>query len=225
MKALLQQALVTNHLKLSDAQQNQLLHFLELLIKWNKIFNLTRIINPKEMIYLHLVDSLSIADFLTGHYFLDVGSGAGLPGIPLAILHPKQQWVLLDKNNKKTHFLTQVVAELKLTNVKIIKNRVEALELHIAPDFLKPFDTIVSRAFSKMGLFIKSTQHLLAQKGILLAMKGKYPEEELAELPATYTTEIKSIGIRGVEVERHVVILRRNNTMLYQSPGISSEDS
>ena len=142
MQRLLTQALKENNLIISDAAQQQLLNYLALLQQWNKVFNLTAITDPREMVYLHIIDSLAIQPFLNGKRFLDVGSGAGLPGIPLAIIHPDQHWVLLDKNNKKTRFITQACAELRLTNVEAVHARCE--------DF-KPtqcFDNIVARAFA-----------------------------------------------------------------------------
>jgi 16S rRNA (guanine527-N7)-methyltransferase len=119
----LQTALKKNSLALSDHEQQQLLTFLELIKRWNKVFNLTAITNTEDMIYLHLIDSLVIQPYLKGQRMLDVGTGAGLPGIPLAIIQPAQHWVLLDKNSKKTRFLTQVIAELGLKNVEPIHSR------------------------------------------------------------------------------------------------------
>jgi 16S rRNA (guanine527-N7)-methyltransferase len=199
---LLKQALHENQLTLPDNVQQQLIQFTQLMQTWNRVFNLTNITEPRGMVYLHLIDSLVIAPFLKGTHFLDVGTGAGLPGLPLAIAHPQQQWTLLDKNSKKTRFLTQVVAELGLKNVQVIHSRIE--DFHPA----QCFDSILSRAFSSIQTFAENTGHLLCQNGLLIAMKGKYPSEELQELPAhVHVHDVSSLAIQGIEVERHVVSL------------------
>jgi 16S rRNA (guanine527-N7)-methyltransferase len=199
---LLKQALEENNLSISTPAQEKLIHFLELISKWNRIFNLTAITKPRDMVYLHLIDSLIIHPYLQGEYCLDVGSGAGLPGIPLAILYPQKKWALLDKNNKKTRFLTQVVSDLNLANVQIIHKRCE--DFH--PE--QCFDTILSRAFGAISLFVETTTHLLCPGGRLIAMKGKYPHNELHELPTHCQVQtVKRLGINGAETERHIVIL------------------
>jgi len=203
MKMLLTQALKENSLSLSGAVQQKLLRYLALLQTWNRVFNLTTITDPREMIYLHLIDSLVMSPYLQGIRLLDVGSGAGLPGIPLAIAHPDQQWTLLDKSSKKTRFLTQAAAELELAKVSVIHHRCE--------DFQPPagFDSILSRAFGTIRMFAETTVHLLAPDGILIAMKGKYPQEELADVPAAFTVEdVIRLDIKGINVERHIVRLR-----------------
>lgn len=199
----LSQALQQNKLTVDPAAQEKLIHYLTLLQTWNRVFNLTTITEPREMVYLHLIDSLVVAPFLVGKRFLDVGSGAGLPGIPLAIVYPDQQWVVLDKNSKKTRFLTQAVAELKLSNVEVVHKRCE--EYH--PE--QGFDSILSRAFGTIRLFVETTAHLLHEKGVFLAMKGKVPKEELADLPDPFLVQtIAHVDVKGIDIERHVVSLR-----------------
>lgn len=203
---LLDQAVKNNRLSLSKAVTHQLVLFLEMITAWNRVFNLTTILKPHDMIYLHLIDSLIIAPYLKGERFLDVGSGAGLPGIPLAILNPHQQWTLLDKSSKKTRFLTQVIATLGLTNVEIVHGRAE--EFHPTACF----DGILSRAFGTINLFVESTAHLLCPQGLFLAMKGKYPEEELNDISERFiVTDIARLDIKGINVLRHVVVLTKKH--------------
>lgn len=204
---LLSQALQENQLILSDHTQQLLIQFLQLMHMWNRVFNLTNITEPRGMVYLHLIDSLVISPFLKGTHLLDVGTGAGLPGLPLAITYPQQQWTLLDKNSKKTRFLTQVVAELGLKNVQVVHSRIE--DFHPA----QCFDSILSRAFSSIQTFAENTGHLLCKNGHLIAMKGKYPSEELEELPTQVCVhEVSRLAIKGIEVERHVVSLTLTDT-------------
>ena len=203
MKTLLLMALRDNKLNLEDAAVDKLVHYLDMLKTWNKVFNLTSITEPTEMVYLHIIDSLLTAPFLSGTRFLDVGSGAGLPGIPLAILHPEHQWVLLDKNNKKTRFMTQAIAELRLPNVQAVHNRAE--------DF-KPsdcFDGILSRAYATLALFIKTTRHLICKNGTFIALKGRYPHDELAEISGqTGPAVVTPLSLQGMTLERHIVCIK-----------------
>jgi 16S rRNA (guanine527-N7)-methyltransferase len=198
--SLLNEALEKNNLPLTDSAKQKLIHYLELMQTWNRVFNLTTITEPKEMVYLHLIDSLIVHPFLHGTRLLDVGSGAGLPGIPLAIAHPDQMWTLLDKNNKKTRFMTQAIAELGLTNAEAVHARCE--DFH--PDHC--FDSILSRAFGTIRLFLESTAHLLCPKGRFIAMKGKYPHDEIKEVPTDFVLqESGQLDIKGINVERHVL--------------------
>jgi len=207
LSQILTQALSKNNLTLNAACQQKLITYLALLRKWNKAFNLTAITEPREMVYLHLIDSLVISPYLHGTNMLDVGSGAGLPGIPLAIMNPQQQWTVLDKNSKKTRFLLQTVAELALKNVAVVHGRSE--------DFRPSqcFDSILSRAFGTLAMFIETTEHLLCPHGRLIAMKGKYPQEELAELPDHFVAQQTiRLGVQGVDIERHVVCLEQKES-------------
>ena len=199
---LLAKALQENAIVCTDIIQQKLIHYLELLQTWNRVFNLTTITEPKEMVYLHLIDSLAVAPHLQGKRCLDVGSGAGLPGIPLALMHPDQAWTLLDKNNKKTRFLTQAVAELGMTNVTVVHARSE--DFHPAGCF----DSILSRAFGTISLFVETTEHLLCPHGRWIAMKGKYPQEELDDLPRRFMAQqMTRLNLKGIDIERHVVCL------------------
>lgn len=198
-------ALKQNNIVISQAMTQSLLDYLELMLKWNKAYNLTAISQPDDMIYLHIIDSLAIAPYVHGSTCLDIGTGAGLPGIPLAITHPKQHWTLLDKNSKKTRFLTQAIAELGLKNTQAVHQRGE--EFHPAHGF----DSILSRAFGSLRLFVDTTAHLLNPGGKLIAMKGKMPDDELAELAdlpnKVRVQSVQHIDIKGVDIERHVVCL------------------
>lgn len=204
MSALLNTALLQNHLQINDEAKKKFLVYLELLQTWNRVFNLTSITDPKEMVYLHLIDSLVVAPYVTGQTCLDVGTGAGLPGIPLAILNPTQTWVLLDKNSKKTRFLTQAIAELGLKNISVVHRRSE--DFH--PSHC--FDSILSRALGTLAMFVTSTAHLLCPNGSFIAMKGKTYQDEIAALPKTVAvTDITRLDIQGINIERHLVRLRK----------------
>ncbi len=193
--------------EVSPQQQQQLLAYLALLIKWNKAYNLTAVRNPDEMVSRHLLDSLSVVPFVAdaGDNWLDVGSGGGMPGIPLAILFPKRQFTLLDSNGKKTRFLTQVKLELKLANLQVIHSRVEAF----TPE--QPFSGIVSRAFSSLEDFSNWTRHLGDEQTQWLAMKGVHPDDELQALPADFRlTATHVLKVPGCQGQRHLLILRRS---------------
>jgi 16S rRNA (guanine527-N7)-methyltransferase len=200
----LAQGAVQLGLSLSAQQQTLLLAYLALLIKWNKAYNLTAVRNPDEMVSRHLLDSLSLAPFIDGDSWLDVGSGGGMPGIPLAILFPDKQFTLLDSNGKKTRFLTQVRLELKLSNVQVINARVESLQ----PE--QPFAGIVSRAFSSLADFANWTRHLGNQHSQWLAMKGLHPTDELQALPSDFILHGEhALAVPGCQGQRHLLILRR----------------
>lgn len=192
---------------LSNEQHEQLLAYLALLIKWNKAYNLTAVRDPDEMVSRHLLDSLSVVPFVTeaGDNWLDVGSGGGMPGIPLAILFPERQFTLLDSNGKKTRFLTQVKLELKLANLQVIHSRVEAF----TPT--EPFNGICSRAFSSLEDFSNWTRHLGDEQTQWLAMKGVHPDDELQALPEDFRlTATHVLKVPGCQGQRHLLILRRS---------------
>lgn len=204
IKKLLSQALHENHFSLSESAQQQLLQYLHLMQTWNRVFNLTTITENRDMVYLHLIDSLAVQPYLQGQRMLDVGTGAGLPGIPLAIANPQQEWILLDKNSKKTRFLTQVVAELGLTHVSVIHSRSE--DFHPT----QCFDSILSRALGSLRLFAETTEHLLCQQGKWIAMKGKYPQEELKDIPDRFQlVDVTRLNLKGLDIERHIVRLSK----------------
>ncbi|MHA6491806.1 16S rRNA (guanine(527)-N(7))-methyltransferase RsmG [Pseudomonas borbori] len=193
--------------EVSSQQQEQLLAYLALLIKWNKAYNLTAVRDPDEMVSRHLLDSLSVVPHVhdAGDNWLDVGSGGGMPGIPLAILFPERQFTLLDSNGKKTRFLTQVKLELKLANLQVIHNRVEAF----IPE--QPFSGIVSRAFSSLEDFSNWTRPLGSEQTQWLAMKGVHPDDELQALPADFRlTATHVLKVPGCQGQRHLLILRRS---------------
>ena len=193
--------------ELSAQQHEQLLDYLALLIKWNKAYNLTAVRDPNEMVSRHLLDSLSVVPFVSeaGDNWLDVGSGGGMPGIPLAILFPERQFTLLDSNGKKTRFLTQVKLELKLANLQVIHSRVEAFTPAV------PFSGICSRAFSSLEDFSNWTRHLGDGNTQWLAMKGVHPDDELQALPADFRlTATHVLKVPGCQGQRHLLILRRS---------------
>jgi 16S rRNA (guanine527-N7)-methyltransferase len=192
--------------ELTAETQEKLLAYLALLIKWNKAYNLTAVRNPDEMVSRHLLDSLSVVPFVgaLGDNWLDVGSGGGMPGIPLAILFPERRFTLLDSNGKKTRFLTQVKLELKLANLEVVHNRVEAF----TP--AQPFSGIVSRAFSSLEDFSNWTRHLGDGETRWLAMKGLHPDDELQALPPDFRVEsAHQLEVPGCQGQRHLLILRR----------------
>ncbi len=154
--------------------------YLELLQKWNRSFNLSGIKDPWQMVTRHLLDCLAVSPYLTGTRILDMGSGAGLPGIPLAIFNPERKFVLLDSNGKKTRFLFQVKLALNLTNVMVENKRVE--------DYQCPgqIDIVISRAFASLGKLVQLSCSATGGQGALLAMKGNYPDDEIAGLPAGF---------------------------------------
>ena len=191
-------------LQLSDQQYSSLLQYHALLVKWNKTFNLTAVRSPEEMITRHLVDSLSVLPHITAERLIDVGSGPGLPGIPLAICRPDLPVTLLDSNIKKSRFQFQAKAELKLDNVDVVHERVEKFQ----PEML--FDGIISRAFASLQDMLSWTEHLCAPEGVFLAMKGMYPVEEIEQLPDHIRLhESLELSVPGTEGERHLLIFGR----------------
>jgi 16S rRNA (guanine527-N7)-methyltransferase len=190
-------------LDLTPEVQAQLLKFVVLLHKWNKVHNLTAIREPLKMITHHLLDSLAVLPYISGDRLVDVGSGGGLPGIPLAIEKPGLAITLLDSNHKKTGFMRQAVIDLGLKNVEVVGERVE--QFH--PE--QPFDIVISRAFSDLAEFVKLTRHLLATGGRFLAMKGVYPYEEIVALPPDVKVEeVISLEVPELGAKRHLVVMR-----------------
>lgn len=199
-----EKSLLENNIILPQPIREHCLQYLHLMREWNRIFNLTSIRDPKEMVMLHLVDSLVIRPYLHGERMIDVGSGAGLPGIPLALAEPDKQFVLLDSNHKKTRFLTQAVLELKLKNVKIVHQRTEEFRDN------DKFDSILSRAFSSLQVMLDTTEHLVGEQGQFLAMKGTYPIKEIEDIPSSFKLiAVHKLMIKGLDAERHLVCLRK----------------
>ena len=200
----LEQGLVRLGLNLSPSSQQQLLDYAALLYKWNKTFSLTAMREQDKAVSHHLLDSLAVLPFVNAVNLLDVGSGGGMPGIPLAIACPDLQVTLLDSNSKKTAFLLQAAIELKLPNISVHCGRVEQYHPVLG------FAAITSRAFSELVDFVTLSEHLLAPDGCWLAMKGIWPHEEIARLPASVTVDaVHRLEVPGVEGERHLVVLKR----------------
>lgn len=186
---------------LTDEQPQQLLAYVVLLDKWNKVYNLTSVREPNEMISRHILDSLAILPYLTGKTLLDVGTGAGLPGIPIAIMKPDMAITLLDSNSKKTRFLHQAKAELNLSNVMVVHGRVEQAEL-------PKFDTVTARAFATIDDIIDLAGRHCDDAGCLLLMKGIYPEAELkAVKDGFHLQDVMSLMVPGCDGQRHLVRL------------------
>jgi 16S rRNA (guanine527-N7)-methyltransferase len=190
---------------LSAEVRQKLLSYLALIQKWNKVHNLTAIRGPDEMVTLHLLDSLSVLPYIKAARLLDVGSGAGLPGIPLALCLPDLQVTVMDSSHKKTSFMRQVKAELDIANLEVVCGRVENYQ----PDNL--FDIVISRAFSDLNQFVALTRHLGAEGAQWLAMKGVHPYDELAQLnttPAQPAPKVLPLSVPGLQAQRHLVFLR-----------------
>jgi len=181
--------------------QRRMLAFIMLLAKWNRTFNLTAIDDPAQMVGRHLLDSLAVLPHLRGPRVLDIGTGAGLPGIPLALARPADQFVLLDSSGKKTRFVTQAVAELGLDNVDVAQARLADYRPALA------FDCVISRAFGSLAELLQASGGLLAPGGRLLAMKGKAWRDELDPLPQGSLIAAHRLDVPGVAGERYLVEL------------------
>jgi 16S rRNA (guanine527-N7)-methyltransferase len=189
-------------LTLPAGAEAKLLAYLALLDKWNRVYNLTAVRDAERMVSHHLLDSLAAVPFFQGESVLDVGSGGGLPGVPLAIARPELQVTLIDSIAKKTAFLLQAKAELGLKNLRVVTGRVENFRPQAG------FDVITSRAFSDLKEFVTLTRHLLKPGGRWLAMKGLYPHEEIAGLPAGVKVSADhALVVPGLEANRHLIIL------------------
>lgn len=190
--------------KVESSAQIKLLKYLALLHKWNKVYNLTAIREPRQMVSNHLLDSLSVLPYLWPQKWLDVGCGGGLPGVVLAIVRPEWTFTLLDSNSKKTSFVQQVCIDLSLQNLTVHCGRVEEWET------TERFDGIISRAFTEVADFVSLTQRLLAEEGRWAAMKGS-PERELKQLPVGVVVEkIIQLEVPRLEAARCLVVLKEN---------------
>lgn len=209
LQASLQQGAQALGIELDEKQQQQLLAYLSLLAKWNRTYNLTSIREPAQMMTHHLLDSLAVVPaFAAADNVLDVGAGGGLPGMILAIwaskARPAMRVSMIDTVHKKTAFLTQAKAELGLAGVSIHTARVEQLQV------AQKFDVITSRAFAELADFINWSQHLLADDGQFIALKGVQPDQEIARLPAGWqVTEIRPVSVPGLDAERHLIFIKR----------------
>lgn len=196
----LERGIIQLGMQVSAETQVKLLDYLALLVKWNKVYNLTAIRDPEQMLSHHLLDSLAVIPHLRAGRWLDVGCGAGLPGLVLAIVQPEWQFVLLDSNSKKTGFVQQAIIELGLRNVQVCCVRVEEYQS------TDKFDGITSRAFTELGDFLRMTRHLIAPQGRWVAMKGM-PENELAGMPDdSVMEEIIPLRVPGLDAARCLVI-------------------
>jgi 16S rRNA (guanine527-N7)-methyltransferase len=189
---------------LTDNMQRQLLEHIELLARWNRRLNLTAITSPRQMVIQHILDSMAIASILTGRTILDLGSGGGYPGIPLAVIFPQRQFTLLDSRGKRIEFLRHVVGKIGLSNTSTVKTRVEDYQPK------QKFDTLVCRAFSSLQDMLRRTQGLQHPTSRLLAMKGKYPVEEISILPDSLQRRLKveSIEVPFLDAKRHLVVIQ-----------------
>ena len=198
----LERGLIALGLTLERDTQQRLLDYLALIEKWNRVYNLTAIREPEKMVSHHLLDSLAAAPHLHARRVLDVGSGAGLPGIPLALANPDMHVTVLDSNHKKVAFLNQAAMELKLKNAEVCAERVESWQTQ------NRFDVIISRAFSDMGEFVRITRHLLAPGGMFAAMKGLHPYEEIDKLPPDCKVrQVLPLAVPGLDGARHLVLI------------------
>jgi 16S rRNA (guanine527-N7)-methyltransferase len=192
------------HLDLDQATLDKLIVYLNLMSKWNRVYNLTAIRQPEEMLTHHLLDSLAVLPYLTTGNLLDIGSGAGLPGIPVAVARPDISVVMLDSNSKKTRFIQQVIVELGLSNAEVVHSRVEDYKVD------KGFDTVISRAFSSLSQFVEGATPLLGNNGRFLAMKGRYPDDELAAVQElAEVIAVHRLEVPYLDSQRHLVEMVR----------------
>ncbi|EGF4039223.1 16S rRNA (guanine(527)-N(7))-methyltransferase RsmG [Salmonella enterica] len=192
-------------ISLTDHQKTLLVAYVDMLHKWNKAYNLTSVRDPNEMLVRHILDSIVVAPYLQGQRFIDVGTGPGLPGIPLAIVLPDAHFTLLDSLGKRVRFLRQVQHELKLENITPVQSRVEAYPSE------PPFDGVISRAFASLNDMVSWCHHLPGEKGRFYALKGQLPGDEIASLPDDFSVEsVEKIHIPQLEGERHLVIIKSN---------------
>ncbi|ELL8389204.1 16S rRNA (guanine(527)-N(7))-methyltransferase RsmG [Salmonella enterica] len=192
-------------ISLTDHQKTLLVAYVDMLHKWNKAYNLTSVRDPNEMLVRHILDSIVVAPYLQGQRFIDVGTGPGLPGIPLAIVLPDAHFTLLDSLGKRVRFLRQVQHELKLENITPVQSRVEAYPSK------PPFDGVISRAFASLNDMVSWCHHLPGEKGRFYALKGQLPGDEIASLPDDFSVEsVEKLRVPQLEGERHLVIIKSN---------------
>lgn len=201
----LDQLLAQTDLEVNENQREQLVGYVEMLNKWNKAYNLTSVRDPMEMLIKHILDSIIVSTYLHGKRFIDVGTGPGLPGVPLAIMNPDCDFVLLDSLGKRIRFIKQATHELGIKNVTPIQSRVEEYQ----PE--DKFDGVLSRAFASMTDMVEWCHHLPKDNtGVFMALKGQLSENEVEQLPEWCTvTEVKALQVPELEGERHLVILSR----------------
>lgn len=204
--SVLRSNLKNSDLAVSEKQQQQLIRFVLMMHKWNKTYNLTSIREPQQMVVKHIVDSIVVAPFLDKNHYIDVGTGPGLPGIPLAIMCPNKQFILLDSLGKRVRFMKQVAYELKIHNIQPVQSRVENFESS------SKIDGVLSRAFASLKDMLHWCQHLVDSHGVFLALKGQVPIQELEELPSGFTLqETIRLDVPGLEGERHIVKIKKQS--------------
>ena len=203
MKAKLENLLAQAEIQLTDLQKDQLIQLVQLLHKWNKAYNLTSVRDPQEMLVKHILDSIVVSPHLQGDRFIDVGTGPGLPGLPLAIINPTKQFVLLDSLGKRISFIRNAVRELALTNVEPVLSRVEEYQ----PE--QKFDGILSRAFASLKDMTDWCHHLPKENGYFYALKGIYHEDEVQELDKKFEVkDVITLNVPELVGERHLIVLR-----------------
>ncbi|GAB2698135.1 16S rRNA (guanine(527)-N(7))-methyltransferase RsmG [Aliiglaciecola aliphaticivorans] len=191
-------------IEVSEQQRASLVDFVLLMNKWNKAYNLTSVREPQQMLIKHIIDSIVVAPHLDRSHYIDVGTGPGLPGIPLSIMHPDKHFVLLDSLGKRVRFMKQAAFELDLKNIEPVQSRVEQYSSDT------PLDGVLSRAFASIKDMLHWCQHLVDSQGEFLALKGQYPEQEIALLPEGFEVlESIKLDIPVLEGERHLIKIRK----------------
>lgn len=202
IEGLLREGLTTLGVSVTSALTGRFVAYIELLARWNRAYNLTSITDTGDMVVRHVLDSATARPWLAGTAVLDAGSGAGLPGIPLALLEPQRRFTLVDASGKKVRFLRQVVMELGLEHVTPVQARLEDWQGE------GPYDTVICRALASLGEFVTTCGHLAGDRGRLVAMKGRRPDAELAALPAPWrVATIEPVTVPGLDAERHIVVM------------------
>jgi len=202
LKPQLVDGLATLRLSLKSETIDQLLEYVALLARWNATYNLTSVRDPRDMLVRHILDSLAIAPYVRGANLADVGSGPGLPGIPLALIYPEREFVLIDANGKMARFMREAARALGLSNVRIEQQRVEAVR--------GSFDCVTARAFASLADMLALGGQLLAPDGIWLALKGRYPDEEISALPEGFElADSERLLVPGLDAERHLIIVKK----------------
>jgi 16S rRNA (guanine527-N7)-methyltransferase len=200
----LEALLTQTELTVTEQQASQLIQLVELLVKWNKAYNLTSVRDPSQMLVKHILDSIVVSPYLQGNSFIDVGTGPGLPGLPLAILNPDKQFVLLDSLGKRLRFIRQAILSLGLKNVEIIQSRVEEYQPEVG------FDCVLSRAFASLEDMLSWCYHLPNEGGYFLALKGQYPESEITNLDSKFEfIESITLQVPQLDGERCLVKVKR----------------
>lgn len=204
LKSTLRELINQTDLSVTNEQIDKFIQFVELIVKWNKAYNLSSIKQPEEMLVKHIMDSIAVAPFVTAQKNIDVGTGPGLPGIPLAIMHPDKQFTLVDSLGKRVRFVKQAVFELNLTNVTPLQARIEAVTSN-------DFDCVMSRAFASLADFVNLSEHLLTKDGFFLALKGQLQNDEISLLPEEFSVaQVTPLLVPSLNGKRHLLkIIRR----------------